>query len=281
MDLQFWLFSHFYPTFTPSLLMMRTKQTSKKTMGGPAKHSMLLQLKKLTSHAGTKVINPLQSKALPLSGKIVLRPSLHNIGFEDHNGTLVLMVPTTIHGHIEMPRTDEKAEHHAKSMEILVGHLKLLEYEHVEIFVYTHSEIEWGDIWGGFEDDEFVGRRRAKVTIQGKPVTYAVDVFFAGLFVGGIEEYVRGATLWVLICGHMVQQPDSFKLLQTCVKEYEVEHAFTFNAVLFHMCLTIPLVIIYVCCVLVEGFKQPPVLECPALPVFALQVCAFMEAHCL
>lgn len=131
--------------------------------------------------------------------------------------------------------TDEKAERHAESMEILVGRLKLLEYERVEIFVYTHSEVERGDIWGGYEDDELVGRGRAKVAIQGEPVAYSVDVvswrpclfviytnpwqFFAALFVGGIEEYVRGATLWVLICGHTVRQPDSFKLLQTCVKQ--------------------------------------------------------------
>ncbi|KAG1899338.1 uncharacterized protein F5891DRAFT_1189777 [Suillus fuscotomentosus] len=229
--------------------------------------------------------------------------------------------------------TDEKAEHHAESMEILMGRLKLQEYEHIEIFIYTHSEIEWGDIWGGFEDDEFVGRRRTKVAIQGEPVIYAIDVFFAGLFVGGIEEYVRGATLWVLICGHMVRQPNSFKLLQTCVKKYEVEHVFAFDAVLFHVCLTIPLSssMFVVCslkgmplphnalinhthtqhnrlspllshpdrtpsrsnanpndygfddCVDIHVFsrQQLPIWEHPALPVFALQVRAFMEACCL
>ncbi|KAG1899342.1 uncharacterized protein F5891DRAFT_1189784 [Suillus fuscotomentosus] len=83
--------------------MAQTKQTSKKMTGGPAKRGTLPQLKKLASHAGTKVIKTVQSKALPLSGKVVPRPLLHNIGFEDHDGTLVLMVPATIHGHIEMP----------------------------------------------------------------------------------------------------------------------------------------------------------------------------------
>ncbi|KAG2047508.1 hypothetical protein BDR06DRAFT_976687 [Suillus hirtellus] len=316
--------------------MAQTKQTSKKMMGGPVKCSTLLQLKKLASHAGMEVIKTVQSKALPSSGKVMLRPLLHNIvsgsnimrpyyGFEDHDGTLVLTVPATIHGHIKMPSqsqissnpilvlhfiltsldplrspvaimqhklwpyrpknplqfhkiifnigTDEKAKRHIKSMEILIGHLKLQEYKHIKTFIYTHSEIERGYIWGGFEDDKFVGRRRTKVTIQGKPVTYAIDVFFAGLFFGGIEEYVRGTTLWVLICGHMVRQPDSFKLLQTCVKKYEVEHVFAFDAVLFHMCLTIPFIIIYVCHVLIEGFEIQEVM------LNLLQACPHLAMH--
>ncbi|KAG1769684.1 hypothetical protein EV702DRAFT_1202713 [Suillus placidus] len=166
--------------------------------------------------------------------------------------------------------TDEKADRHAESMKTLVDRLKLLEYERVEVFIYTHSETVRGDIWGGFAADEFAGRGKHRITISGDPVAYTVDDFFAGLFVGGIEDYVRGATLWMLICGHTVRMPNSFKMLKTCVKQYEVEHVFAFDATLFHACLTISLVIVYVRRVLVEGFEVQEVMHdllqaCPRL----------------
>ncbi|KAG1894066.1 uncharacterized protein F5891DRAFT_735499 [Suillus fuscotomentosus] len=330
--------------------MARTKQTSKKTTGGPAKRGMVPKFKKLTGHGGIQVIKTIQSKAaLPSGGKAMLKPLWHNIfcvfcwdggslyecsvcprvvcvecvvvpaefqertkdpdvhfvcpgchemrgkgsrsssirpyfGFEDCDGTPVFKVPATIHGRIEMASrseissnpilvlhfvltaldpagspaavmqhqlrpyrpnnalhfheiifdigTNAKADRHVESMKALVARLKPLEYERVEIFVYTHSETDRGDIWGGFEDGDFLRRGKNKVATLGDPVAYPVDDFFAGLFVGGIEDYVRGATLWMLICGHTVRKHDSFQLLKTCIKQWNMHlllalHRFT------------------------------------------------------
>ncbi|KAG2098235.1 uncharacterized protein F5147DRAFT_777730 [Suillus discolor] len=154
-------------------------------------------------------------------------PMMPYFGFKDCDGTPVLKVPATIHGHIEMaswsqicsnpilvlhfiltildpagsPATtmqhklrpyrpndalqfheiifdigmDAKADLHVESMKALVDCLKHLEYKHVEIFIYTHSETDQGDIWGGFEDDEFVGKGRNRLAIPGDPVAYPVD----------------------------------------------------------------------------------------------------------
>ncbi|KAG2063577.1 hypothetical protein BDR04DRAFT_1123171 [Suillus decipiens] len=316
--------------------MARTKQTSKKTTGGPAKRGMLPKFKKLTGHGGNQIIKTIQSKAaLSSGGKAMLKPLWHNIGsrsssmrpyfgFEDCDGTPVFNVPATIHGRIEMASrseissnpilvlhfvltaldpagspaavmqhqlrpyrpnnslqfheiifdigTNAKADRHVESMKALVAHLKPLEYERVEIFVYTHSETDRGDIWGGFEDGDLVRRGKNKIATLGDPVAYPVDDFFAGLFVGGIEDYVRGATLWMMICGHTVREHDSFQLLKTCVKQYQVEHAFTFGATSFHACLTIPLVTTYVRRVLVEGFEAQEVISdlLNACPRFAM-----------
>ncbi|KAG1718440.1 hypothetical protein EDB19DRAFT_1920596 [Suillus lakei] len=229
-------------------------------------------------------------------------------GFVDHEGAPALTTPAVIHGHVEATSrsqtlqpshspaaimrqelqpyrpndtiqyheiifdfgTTEKFAKHTQAMTKLVECIKHIEYERVEIFVYTHSETVRGDLWGGFEDSETVGRGKSKIVIAGAPVAYTVDQFIAGLFVGGMEDYVKGATLWMLACGHMVREPVAFQAFKDSVKRYEVEHAFAFGAELFHACLTTPLITTYVDRVLIEGFEvqevmQDLLLACPRL----------------
>jgi hypothetical protein len=57
----------------------------------------------------------------------------------------------------------------------LIECIKHIEYECVEVFVYTHSETVQGDLWGGFEENETIGRGKSKKTILGAPVAYTVD----------------------------------------------------------------------------------------------------------
>jgi hypothetical protein len=130
--------------------------------------------------------------------------------------------------------TDEKLDTHVKSMTKLVDEVRRCQYERVEVFIYTHSETVRGDIWGGFENDTSIGKGRNKVITPGEPVAYSVDdvsynpyffvvlrkfsQFFAGLFVGGIEDHIQGATLWMLVCGHTIREPLAFKSFKGCVK---------------------------------------------------------------
>ncbi|KAG1838456.1 hypothetical protein DFJ58DRAFT_125776 [Suillus subalutaceus] len=73
--------------------------------------------------------------------------------------------------------TMEKVEKHRLSMAKLVAELECLpiKFERVEVIVYSHSETTRGDIWGGFEDAEPVGRGRKKVIKQGEPIAYSID----------------------------------------------------------------------------------------------------------
>ncbi|KAG1857863.1 hypothetical protein C8R48DRAFT_775325 [Suillus tomentosus] len=170
--------------------------------------------------------------------------------------------------------TDEKLDTHVKSMTKLVDEVRRCQYERVEVFIYTHSETVRGDIWGGFENDTSIGKGRNKVITPGEPVAYSVDDFFAGLFVGGIEDHIQGATLWMLVCGHIIREPLAFKSFKGCVKRFKLEHTFAFGAELFHASLTTPLITTYVDRVLIEGFDvqevmQDLLLSCPRLAMHA------------
>jgi hypothetical protein len=76
-------------------------------------------------------------------------------------------------------------------------------------------------------------QKKHTIPIQGNPITYSVkDVswlplfiimltsfqFFVGLFVGGIENYARGSTMWMFICGHTIQKLNAFKDLLDSIK---------------------------------------------------------------
>ncbi|KAG2124765.1 hypothetical protein BD769DRAFT_1669259 [Suillus cothurnatus] len=167
-------------------------------------------------------------------------------------------------------RTMEKFFKHTQAMTNLVERIKHIEYERIEVFVYTHSETVQGNLWGGFKENETIGRGKSKKTILDAPVVYTVNHFFAGLFVGRVADYIKGSTLWMLACGHTVREPDTFKSFKNNVKCYEVKHAFAFGAEPFHACLTTPLVTTYVDRVLIEGFEvqevmQDLLLACPRL----------------
>ncbi|KAG1853996.1 hypothetical protein F4604DRAFT_1686187 [Suillus subluteus] len=213
-------------------------------------------------------------------------------GFEDIKGNPILGAPVTIHGHSEMTSRSQIC-----SDPILILHFVLqtvdplgspagvmreilrpykpsdkLQYHEIMFDIGTMEKIEKhrlsmaklttrGDIWGGFEDAEPVGRGRKKVIKQGEPIAYSIDDFFAALFVGGIEEYLKGATLWMLVCGHMVRELDALNVYKACVKHYQIEHAFAFGAELFHACLTTSFIVAYVDRVLVEGLEVQDVIQ--------------------
>ncbi|KAG0693738.1 hypothetical protein DFH29DRAFT_881232 [Suillus ampliporus] len=170
-------------------------------------------------------------------GNVDIKPYF---GFEDTNGTPILTVPATIHGHIEVTsrlqvcsdpililhfvlrtlnaswspaptmqallwpyipdehlqyhelvfdfRMPEKHDKHITMMKQLVHKLQCRTFNHVE----RPCEVTSG---GGFEDDEVVARGKNKASIMGEPVAYTVEDDFSS---AGIEDYVRGATLWML-----------------------------------------------------------------------------------
>ncbi|KIK31847.1 hypothetical protein CY34DRAFT_102651, partial [Suillus luteus UH-Slu-Lm8-n1] len=144
--------------------------------------------------------------------------------------------------------TLEKAERHAKSMKALANKVKDIPFERVEIFVHTHSETIRGDLWGGFEDAALVGKKRKKMPNFDDPIAYTVDDFFQGVFVGGIEGYLKGANLWMLVCGQTVRELDAFAALKA-------RHVFAFGAERFHASLVAAFALAYTERVLVEGFE--------------------------
>ncbi|KAG2122314.1 hypothetical protein BD769DRAFT_1389775 [Suillus cothurnatus] len=80
------------------------------------------------------------------------------------------------------------------------------------------------------------------------------------LFVSKMEDYIKGATLWMLPHGHMVQEPITFNTFKNCIRHYKVEHAFAFGTDLFHAYFTTLLVIIYISHILVESFEVQEVM---------------------
>ncbi|KAG1739679.1 hypothetical protein EDB19DRAFT_1828687 [Suillus lakei] len=143
----------------------------------------------------------------------------------------------------------EEAIKHAWLMKTLVKQVKHLEHT------------VCGDMWGGFEGEESGRRKRTNVSVQDKPIAYTIDDFFTGLFVSGIEDYVKGANLWMLACGHMLREVKAFNPFKACVRYYEFEHAFAFGAEKFHTCLTASFITAYVERVLVEGFELQEVIR--------------------
>ncbi|KAG2109001.1 uncharacterized protein F5147DRAFT_773337 [Suillus discolor] len=117
--------------------------------------------------------------------------------------------------------------------------------------------------------------RKGRIKIaKPTPVAYMVDNFFAGIFVAGLDEILKGATLWMLVCGHMVHETESFKSFTTCVKHYDIANAFAFGAEGLHVCLTMPFIAAYVERILVEGFLVQEVMTsllavCPRLTMHA------------
>ncbi|KAG1754740.1 uncharacterized protein EDB91DRAFT_1076846 [Suillus paluster] len=145
-------------------------------------------------------------------------------------------------------RTVSKAKNHAKLMTKLANELGSCCYDRVKVFVHSHSETTRGDLWGGFKNSKNKGER-------GEPVAYAINDFFALVFVNGMENFLQGSTLWMLVCSHMVRKVDAFDNFKACTKSYEVQHAFAFGAEHFHACLITAFNIAYVSRVLVEGFE--------------------------
>lgn len=130
--------------------------------------------------------------------------------------------------------TTQKCETHERSMQKLVAELGRMEFDRVEVFILTHSETTRGDIWGGYESAISVRKGSIKIA-KPTPVAYTVDdvswhlllivcihsrQFFAGIFVAGLDEILKGATLWMLVCGHTVRKTESFKSFTTCVKQW-------------------------------------------------------------
>ncbi|KAG0693840.1 hypothetical protein DFH29DRAFT_881149 [Suillus ampliporus] len=150
--------------------------------------------------------------------------------------------------------TAHKAKQHAKSMAKLVSELGPHQVGRVEIFIHSHSETIRGDIWGGFKNVRTKGER-------GDPVAYMISDFFTLVFAGGMADYVKGATLWMLVCGHVVREIDAFNDFKDCIKHYQIQHTFVFGAERFHACLAGSFTIAYVEHVLIQGFEVQDTME--------------------
>ncbi|KAG1761107.1 hypothetical protein EDD22DRAFT_954347 [Suillus occidentalis] len=319
--------------------MARTRKSSGKTVGGPAKRSTLplkkaTQRSTVTKYVFNKLTGELQ-KIVARSDVVFMCPGCHEIrnkcgaqgvskpyfGFEDTKGSPALEVPTIVNAHVKLTSrseictapiliinfilngvdpsrsparmmqallqsyiptedlhyhevlfdfgTDKKCRKHEKSMVKLMNEVGRTEFDHVEVFVLMHSETTRGDIWGGHESAVSVGKGKIKVA-KPMPVAYTVDDFFAGIFVAGLEEILKGTTLWMLVCGHMVRETESFRSFTASIKRYDIKNAFAFSTEGLHVCLTTPFIAAYVEHVLVEGFLVQEVMTsllvvCPQL----------------
>ncbi|KAG0696171.1 hypothetical protein DFH29DRAFT_879561 [Suillus ampliporus] len=251
--------------------MTHMKQISCKTVGGTAKHGCQEVRDKCAVNSTTTPYfgfedrkgNPVLEKPASLNTHIELTS-----WFKTCSAPILILnfilkgidpfgSPARIMQALLQPYITTEALHyhkigrHVKSMEKLVDELGRCKFDHVEIFVHSHSETTRGDIWGGSESVVSVGNGKIKVE-KPVPIAYIVDNFFAGVFVAGLEEILKGATLWMLVCGHM--------------------HAFAFGAEGFH-CLTAPFITAYVKHVLVEGFLVQEVI------LSLLAVCPWLTRH--
>ncbi|KAG2739179.1 hypothetical protein P692DRAFT_201902402 [Suillus brevipes Sb2] len=164
-------------------------------------------------------------------------------GFEDAQGVPILDEPATIHGHAEMTSWSQIC-----SDSILILHFVLrtvdpfgsptavmrdilqpykpndhLQYHEI-IFDFGMVEkfekhvLMMQEFVKQLEQLRFDPEGRNKVTTPGLPVAYTVDDFFQGLLAGGIEKYVKGSTLWMLVCGHMVREGKVFNVFKDYIK---------------------------------------------------------------
>ncbi|KAG1893551.1 uncharacterized protein F5891DRAFT_1196269 [Suillus fuscotomentosus] len=111
--------------------------------------------------------------------------------------------------------TAHKAKQHAMSMAKLVTELEPHQVGHIEVFIHSHLETVRSDIWGGFKSTRTKGE-------GGDPVAYTISDFFMLVLAGGMADYIKGATLWMLVCGHMVRETDAFNDFKDCIKHYQI-----------------------------------------------------------
>ncbi|KAG1866140.1 hypothetical protein F4604DRAFT_1928151 [Suillus subluteus] len=150
--------------------------------------------------------------------------------------------------------TTPKFNRHAKAMAKLSQEIGPRQFARVEVFVHSHSDTNRGDLWVGFETSKIKGK-------HGEPVAYSLDDFFTAVFPSSIAGYLKGSTLWMLVCGHMLREIGAFNDFKACVRRHGVQHAFAFGAERFHACIISPFIFAYVERVLVEGFEVEDTIE--------------------
>ncbi|KAG1880680.1 hypothetical protein C8R48DRAFT_668094 [Suillus tomentosus] len=248
-----------------------------KTVGGPAKCGTL-SLEKNTWCAITNNVFPgsSASRALPKTkGALTrLKPKRWNLGFEDTQGSLALPIPISVNVCIKLTSRSEicttpililnlvinginPSGSPARIMQALLQAYLSAEDLHYHGVIFNIGMIQkcqscQSGIWGGNESAISASKGSIKI-IKPTPVAYTVDNFFAGIFVADLDEILKGATLWMLVCGHMVHRTESLKSFTTCVKRYDIANTFAFGAEGLHICLT-TFIAAYVECILVEGF---------------------------
>ncbi|KAG1838178.1 hypothetical protein F4604DRAFT_1691915 [Suillus subluteus] len=150
--------------------------------------------------------------------------------------------------------TTPKFNRHAKAMAKLSQEIGPRQFARVEVFVHSHSDTNRGDLWVGFETSKIKGK-------HGEPVAYSLDNFFTAVFPSSIAGYLKGSTLWMLVCGHMLREIGAFNDFKACVRRHGVQHAFAFGAERFYACIISPFIFAYVERVLVEGFEVEDTIE--------------------
>ncbi|KAG2097396.1 hypothetical protein BD769DRAFT_1394510 [Suillus cothurnatus] len=240
--------------------MARTKQTSKKTTGGPAKCGVLgnsaktqvtglhigiqlLAVKNAKLHA-SKSSAPKLSVSIPKLPvtELTLKPLTHNeycffcwdggnmydcflcphTGFEHADGTPLLNVPTEIIGHTEMTSHSQLCSNPILMLHFILDSLAdpcgspaLAIYNILKLY-QSEDKLQYHKIV--FDIGTLEKALKHAKTCPGDLITYSVKDFFVGLFVGGIENYARGSTMWMFICGHTIWKLNAFKDLKACIK---------------------------------------------------------------
>ncbi|KAG1750612.1 uncharacterized protein EDB91DRAFT_1078622 [Suillus paluster] len=194
--------------------------------------------------------------------------SCPRIGFEDAQGGPALEIPAIVNAHIELTSRSEICTAPILILNFVLnginpsGSPARVMQALLQPYIPA-KDLHYHEIIFDFGTDEKFKRHEK---LMGK----LVNEFFAGIFVSGLEEILKGATLWMLVFGHMVHKTESFKRFTSCVKHHDIENAFAFGAEGLHVCLTTPFIAAYVERVLIEGFLVQEVM--PSLLVGKLHI---------
>ncbi|KIJ58340.1 hypothetical protein HYDPIDRAFT_34283 [Hydnomerulius pinastri MD-312] len=145
--------------------------------------------------------------------------------------------------------TNAKVAAHRKKVEALVAGLQMMKHARVLVFITAHSEIDHGDLFAGHE-----GR-----ACTPKPVVVEVPMFFKVLFNGGIAPLLTGSMLFLMTCGPLVNNAESFQGLRESLKTLQVAQAVAFAAPQFQPSNATYFILALIHSSIIQGF---PVRQC-------------------
>ncbi|KAG1743537.1 hypothetical protein EDD22DRAFT_851492 [Suillus occidentalis] len=212
-------------------------QTALKSTGGPAKHGQLPTFKVT---AGPAVIAEESVEEIKGSDIYFTCPGCHEMhgkrtspyyGFEDAQGTPILTIHATINGHIELTSRSQICNSPILILNLILdgvnpsGSPAHIMRNVLEPYV-AGKNLQYHKV-------VFDIGMLEKAERHAKSMKALANKFFQGVFVGGIEGYLKGANLWI----------------------HEVEHMFAFGAERFHTSLVAAFALAYMEHVLVKGFE--------------------------
>ncbi|KAI6006968.1 hypothetical protein EDD15DRAFT_2358037 [Pisolithus albus] len=112
--------------------------------------------------------------------------------------------------------TERKLDHWTKRVEVLRARLEGRKFGRKIIFVTVHSEVSRGDLFAGKDKDG--------------DVAMMVEDFMDYLFIPPLNEVVRGSTLFMLTCGHVVRFEESYSAMKKSITRLQPEYTILFTA---------------------------------------------------